>query len=85
MKAVTEALSREVGVLKDQMSKIEQQNNTLKEEIKEQNNALKEEIKEQNNVLKEVKEEIREERKQTQEKLDQLLLAVLANDKPPGL
>ena len=32
---MTEALSREVGVLKEQMSKIEQQNNTLKEELKE--------------------------------------------------
>jgi seryl-tRNA synthetase len=39
VKAVTEALSREVGVLKEQMSKIEQQNNVLKEEIQQQNNV----------------------------------------------
>ena len=70
VKAVTEALTREVGVLKEQISKIEQQNNVLKEEIQQQNNVLK--------------EEIRDERKETQEKLDQLLSAValLANELP---
>ena len=69
MKAVTEALTREVGVLKDQ-------NNTLKEEIKQQNNVLKEEI----NVMK---KETQEKLDQQTDKLDQLLLAVLANNKPP--